>query len=214
VRSPTLARATFAVTALLVLVGVVVAVGVAIDAGNEPERFSDLAWSRALNVFAFFTVQSNLIVGATCLLLALDPGRDSVLFRLFRLAGVIDIAITGVVYQVALADLHELDGKAAVADQILHAIVPILAVLGWLVLGPRGLATRADALRAMVVPGAWLVFTMLRGPIVDWYPYGFMDVTELGYPRVLVNLLLVAALFGALALGAVALDRRLDRRSS
>ena len=209
-RSRTLARATFAATALLVLVGVVVAVSLAID-GNSDEQFSDLAWSRALNVFAFFTVQSNLVVGVTCLLLALDPRRDSTTFRLFRLAGVIDILITGVVYQVALADLHELDGKAAVADQILHAIVPVVAVAGWLWFGPRGLATRADALRAVLVPLAWLVFTMLRGPVVDWYPYPFMDVTDLGYGRVLLNLLVVAVLFVALALGAVAVDRRLPR---
>lgn len=206
-RSASLARATFAVTALLVVVGVAISVSVAYDGGSE--QVFDSALARMLNVFAFFTIQSNLIVGATCLLLALDPDRDSTLFRLFRLAGVIDIAITGIVYHVAIAGLHELDGKAAVSDQILHSIVPLVAVGGWLVFGPRGRATLADGLRAVLVPLAWLVFTMVRGAFIDWYPYEFMDVPEHGYLQVTLNLVLVALLFVGLALGAVAVDRRL-----
>jgi hypothetical protein len=205
------ARVAFGLTAVLVLVGLIIQISLAIDGGEE--QFSDHAVSRVFNVFCFFTVQSNIIVGITCLLLAMDLDRDSAAFRMFRLAGVIDIAITGVVYHVAIASLHELDGKAAVADQIAHTIVPIVGVVGWLVFGPRGLASRTDAVRAMVVPLAWLVFTMVRGPIVDdWYPYEFMEVPDHGYPRVLLNIAIVAVLFAAIAAGAVLLDRLLTRR--
>lgn len=206
-----LARATFAATAVLVVVAIAIPISLNIEGGREDE-FSDHAWSRVLNIFAFFTILSNVIVGATCALLARNPHRDSPAFRTFRLAGVLCIAVTGVVYHIALASLRQLDGKALVADQILHTVVPILAVVGWLAFGPRGLASREDALRATLVPLAWLAFTLVRGPIVDWYPYPFLDVPVEGYVRVLLNAVIVAVLFVALALGAVALDRWLARR--
>ena len=59
------------------------------------------------------------------------------------------------------------------------------------------------------MPVAWLAFTLVRGPIVEWYPYPFLDVNEHGYPLVLVNVVVVALLYLAFAFGAMALDRRL-----
>jgi hypothetical protein len=207
VTSPTTtARWLFGVTAGLVVVGLVIQGELVVRAD---EAFFDGTAARLFNMFCFFTVQSNVIVGITCGLLARRLDRASPAFRVFRLAGVIDIAITGVVYNVALADLHELDGRAAVADQLLHVVVPILAVVGWLLLGPRGLVAGRDVAWAALVPLAWLVFTLIRGPIVDWYPYPFLDVRDHGYPRVVLNCLVVGALFVALGAGARALDRYL-----
>ena len=68
-------------------------------------------------------------------------------------------------YHIAIAS--EFEGKAAVGDQIHHTVVPILAVVGWPVFGPRGLASQTDALRAVLVPFAWLVFTLV-GPAGPW----------------------------------------------
>jgi len=60
---------------------------------------------------------------------------------------------------------------------------------------------------------AWLVFTLVRGPLVgDYYPYPFLDVAQHGHPTVLVNSAVVAVLFLGLAAGAHLLDRRLDDR--
>ena len=85
------ARALFATTAALVLVGIVIDWAVVVDATDG--YFSTPA-ARVFNMFCYFTVQSNLIVGVTCLLLALRLDRRSELFGVFRIAGVIDIAIT------------------------------------------------------------------------------------------------------------------------
>jgi hypothetical protein len=205
----TTVRAVLGGTAALVLVGLVIQAQASLAAD---EAYFDGAAARLFNMFCFFTVQSNLLVGVTCGLLAWRPdwGTTSAVLRALRLAGLVDIAITGVVYNVALADLRELDGKAAVADQIVHIVVPIVAVAGWLAVGPRGMVAWADVAWAAVVPLAWLVFTFVRGPIVDWYPYPFLDVRDHGYPLVLLNSAVVALLFLALAAGARALDRRLS----
>ena len=203
------ARATFAVTAAAVAVALVIQVSVA---ANADEGAFDSAAARALNVFAFFTVLSNILVGVTSLLLALDRARPTPAFRAARLAGVLCIAVTGVVYHIALADLQQLDGEALVADQLAHTFVPVVAVVAWLVFGPRGLVEWDDVVRAALVPVAWLAFTLARGAAIDWYPYPFLDVDDHGYPQVLVNAVVVAALFVALAAGARALDRRLVSR--
>ena len=206
VTPPVAARALFAVTAAIVVVGMVVQWSVVVDATDG--YFSTPA-ARVFNMFCYFTVQSNLIVAVTCLLLALNLDRSSELFRMFRIAGVVNIAITGVVYHVALADLQELDGQAAVADQLLHVVVPVVAVVGWLLCGPRGLVDRQTVVLAALIPLAWCVFVLIRGPVVDFYPYPFIDVRLHGYARVFLNIGLVGLLFVALGAAAVWADRHL-----
>jgi len=204
-------RVWFAVTAVVVTAGIIIQLVVTATTSNGyfPENPD-----RVFNVFAFFTIQSNLLLGATTLLLALNRGGDSLLFRTLRLNGVLCIAVTGIVYHVALAGLDELSGGAAVANLLLHTITPLLGVLGWLFFGPRGQTDTTVVGWSIVYPLLWLVFTLIRGEGTGFYPYPFVDVSEHGYGRVLLNCLLVALLFLALAAGATLLDRRLRRRTT
>jgi hypothetical protein len=204
--SRNVARWLFAVTAACVVVGVAIAT---VQAAQDENGYFTTASGRVFNVFCFFTVQSNLIVAVTSVLLAVDPDRRSTAFAVFRLAGVVDIVITGVVYHIALADQQDLEGSAAVANQLLHVVVPILAVVGWALYGPRGLVSWRIVGLATLIPLAWVAFTLVRGPIVDWYPYPFIDVIEIGYAQAIVNVVLVALVFVVLAAAAVTLDPRL-----
>ena len=136
-------------TAAAVFAGVLIQV--LVSAGNEEGLFPTAA-GRVFNVFCYFTIQSNLVVGVTSLMLALRPERDSELFRVFRLTGLVAITVTFIVFHVALSHLVDLEGWAKVADQILHTVVPVLAVATWLAFGPRGLVDRGTALLALVPP--------------------------------------------------------------
>ena len=64
-----------------------------------------------------------------------------------------------------------------------------------------GLARAWHGLTGLVVvyPVARLAFALMRGPIVDFYPYPFMDVRAHGYRQVLLECLAVAVLFVGLA---------------
>ncbi|MFC0627019.1 Pr6Pr family membrane protein [Kribbella deserti] len=202
-------RSWFAGTALVVAIGIVVQVfATARSAGtgfypDNPER--------VLNIFAYFTVQSNLLLGATTLLLAIRPERTSVLFRTLRLNGVLCMAVTGIVYHLVLAGLDDLSGAGAVANLILHTITPLLGLIGWLVFGPRGQTGDRVVAWSIVFPVLWLVFTLIRGSFTGFYPYPFVDVDEHGMATVLLNCLLVALLFLGLAAASTMLDRRLRR---
>jgi len=205
------ARAWFGLTAFAVLFGLIVQVLVS---ANATEGFFDTTGGRVFNVFCFFTIQSNLIVGVTSLLLALDPRRSSTVFKAFRLTGIVSITITGIVYHTVLRGLFDLERWALVADNVLHTIVPIIAVVGWLVWGPRGLTSARIMRLSVIFPICWLAFTLVRGAIVDFYPYPFIDVIRLGYVRVFVNCVWVAILYLGVAAATIALDGWLTRIAS
>jgi len=207
-------REFFALTAAVVTSGLVLQLVLA--ARNDEGSFASVA-GRIVNTLSFFTIQSNILVAITTAMLAVRLVRTSTAFRVARLAAVIAIAITGVVFHLALSDLHELTDKAAAADWILHTASPILCVVGWLVFGPRGQVTRRVVGLCATFPLLWLGYTLIRGEIVDdrfgrpYYPYPFLDVGDLGYGTVAVNIVIVAALFTVLALLALVVDRRLPR---
>ncbi|WP_330299046.1 Pr6Pr family membrane protein [Streptomyces sp. NBC_00503] len=217
------ARAWFAATAACVAVGVIIGVvlswqnhmPVVAATGESYEKFGGSPLGRALNDFAFFTVQSNLIVGVTCLLLAINPNRPSTVFRVFRLAGLVAISVTGIVFHVALGDLLELDSWALAADRLKHFVVPIMAVVGWLAFGPRGLTSPRIVKLTVLFPLAYMLFTIIRGPLSsDWYPYPFANVEALGYLKVIINGVWIGLLFVALAAGAAWLDKRLQTKEA
>jgi hypothetical protein len=208
----TVGRVWAAVTGTIVVAGIVIQLLVT---ANGHEGFFPDNPERVFNVFAYFTIQSNLLLGGTALVLAAQPERrPSVLFRTLRLNGVLCIAVTGIVAHAVLAGLVDLDGWAAVADFLLHTAAPVAGVLGWLLFGPRGAVSWQIVGWSIVFPLLWLVFTLVRGEFVGFYPYPFVDVGLHGYARVLLNCLLVAVLFLALAAGATTLDRRLSRKAT
>ncbi|WP_380164152.1 Pr6Pr family membrane protein [Jannaschia sp. R86511] len=208
-RTPGLARAWFLLTAVVVLVAV--AVQVPVSAAVETGFFARPLY-RGLNVFAFFTIQSNLLVALSALLTAWQPERDGPLRRVLRLTSLVAITVTGVVYHSVLAGLVELSGWGLLADLLVHTVVPLLAVLGWLLFGPRGRTGWWVVLASAVFPVLWLVLTLVRGPLVGgFWPYPFVDVDELGWGQVLINCAGVAVLFLGLAALAHGVDRLLLR---
>ena len=205
-----LARVWFGLTAALVIVGLIIQIAVTWNFTGG--HFSTPA-ARIFNLLFFFTILSNILTGVTNGMLSLHPGRCPVGFRIARLSGLIGIAVTGIVYHGVLAENHHLEGWSLVADVILHSLVPVAAVLGWLVFGPRGQITPRIVKLSILFPAVYCAVTLIRGPLVgDWYPYPFIDVAQHGYARVAVNCALVAVLFVGLAAGAWWLDGLLSRR--
>jgi len=143
------AQPWFATTAAAVLAGLIIQIGV--SSGNT-SVFGGSPLGRSLNIFAFFTIQSNVIVGATTLLLAINPGRASAVFRAFRMMGLVGITVTCVVFHVVLSHLLDLDTWAEAANQLQHTVVPVLALVGWLAFGPRSLTSARVAKLSVLFP--------------------------------------------------------------
>jgi len=58
----------------------------------------------------------------------------------------------------------------------------------------------------------WMAFTLIRGAVIHWYPYPFINVAAIGYAKAALNAFWVALLLLGLAAGATALDARLGPR--
>lgn len=212
------ARAFFALTAVSVCIGVALELWLSYHAQTvlPPHagftRTFGPGLDGALNQLVFFTTESNVILGLTALLLALDPNRRSEIFHVFRIVGLIDIAITAVIYNVLLAGDVQPQGLGIVANAIQHMINPALAWIGWLLFGPARELTVRRVVLAGLVPLAWGVATLVRGALVDWYPYSILDVPRLGYGGVALYILAVLLLFLFIAGVLALLDRQLGVR--
>lgn len=209
--SAALARLWFGATTLLVWGGLILAVRLAHQDAHGPFR---RGWPNALNEFAYFTEQSQLLVGAACLLLAIRLGRASMFVRTLRLTGVVAIIVTGVVYHVLLSANAPSSGWARIENVDLHTVAPIAAVLGFVLFGPRGLITPRTVGLTLIFLVGWALFTTVRGAFIGWYPYGFIDAAAKGYPRVLLNALGLAIVYVAIGFLCLAIDRGLARRAS
>ena len=163
-----------------------------------------------IRFFSFFTILSNLLVVISSVPPALgrEPGYVQ---RVLRLSALVGIIITGVVHWFLLRPDADLSGFTAVVDAITHVVVPILTVLVWLTVGPRGLISRAVVLGSFLYPVLYAGWTLAHGALTDWYPYPFIDVPTVGYPQALTMAAIILGSFALLAVLAWLLDLALLR---
>lgn len=200
---------SFALVLQLVLV---IQGGAHIPADTDPDiaraAGPDLV-TRLVRYFSYLTIWSNILVFVVCGTLAVGADRDTALWRALRLDAVILCFGGGLVHFFLIRPHVDNQGWDRAADKLLHMVVPLLAGIGWIVFGPRGRAAVRDIGPFLVIPIFWLVYTMVRGAFVDWYPYPFMDVNVHGYAAVLAMCVGVSVLMLVLAFGAVKLDKTL-----
>lgn len=167
--------------------------------------------SRVTDTLSYFTLWSGTVVAlaATALARSSDDARWR---RVLLLDALLMTTVTAIVYQLLLAPSTDVQGWSLLTDPWLHVVTPLATLVVWLGWGPRGWVTGRLVPSALVVPVLWVGWMLARGAVLDAYPYGFVAVSELGYPRVLltVAVILVFGLVVAAALWAV--DRALVRR--
>lgn len=168
-----------------------------------------------INFFSFFTIQTNIPTAAAMLLPVVAP--DSGLGRFLarppvRTAIAGYIIVVGIVYFVLLRNLGHPQGWTLYLEYLLHYVMPPLFVLDWLLFVPKGEVAWRNGLVSLGFPAAYIVWTLTHGALTGWYPYPFVDVPELGYPRALMNIAGLVAGFLALDLLLVAVDRAMWRR--
>ncbi|WP_106213632.1 Pr6Pr family membrane protein [Kineococcus rhizosphaerae] len=213
-RSPAVSRAWHAVLVLVVLASLVTQTVVLLGAGADVNS-GESGTSRTtafVRFVSYFTVQSNLLVLAAAVSLVLDPVRDGRFWRVLRLDALLGITVTGLVFGAVLAPLLHPTGVAWWINAGFHYVSPVMAFLGWLVFGPRPRVDGRTLAWAFVWPLAWIAYTFVRGSVVDWYPYPFLDVDELGFWAALRNTGFVVVLSVLLLTAFRFADRRLPRR--
>jgi uncharacterized membrane protein len=172
------------------------------------EAYPPSLGDRLLRFVAYFTVESNLLVLVTTARLARDPAHDGPWWRVVRIDAVTGIAVTGLVHWFLLRPLLHLDGADLVADRLLHVVVPVLSVVGWLLFGPRPRVDWSACLRALAWPVGWVVVILVSGGWTGWYPYPFLDHRLHGWGHVVVVCAAITALFVVVLAAQGEYDRR------
>ena len=130
-----------------------------------------------LNFFSFFTVESN--IAAAFVLIALELRAGTALERLargIRPSVTLYMTMTGVIYAVLLAPASADVGLTAQwVDVIVHEIAPLIVFLDWILAPPDRRPVIRDVRLWLIFPVVYVAYSLIRGPIADWYPYPFLD---------------------------------------
>ena len=203
-RTVHLVVAVVAWAALLLQLALVVS-GSAVLVEDDPPGLG----ARIYRFFAYFTIESNLLVAVASTVLAREPALDRRGWRVARIAGLVGITVTGLVHFFLLRPLLDLDGLDRVADKLLHLVVPALALAAWAWVGPRPRVVAREAAYALCWPLVWLAWTLVVGRVDGWVPYPFLDADDKGWGSVAVVSVGITVLFLVLFAVFGWLDRRL-----
>jgi hypothetical protein len=202
-------RRAFAVLRLIVAIGVLAAV-VGQFAKSLPMVASPGAF--AANFLSFFTIDSNLLTVAMLgagAWLGFRTQRDPARYTMFRASVTAYMATTGVVYALLLRDVS-LDQATTLpwSNEVLHVVAPLYVVLDW-IFSPGRSPIRWDRLWLILTfPVIWLAYTLIRGPIVGWYPYPFLNPAQSGgYASVVLYIVAIAGFIGIVGVIVVWLSR-------
>ncbi len=182
-------------TVLRLLMAVTVLAAIATQLANTVS----LGYS-VMNFFSFFTIQSNVIgvIAVSTAALAGDAARSSVWLSQLRGAATLYMGITGMIFSLLLSGA-DVQTPIPWVNSVLHYVFPLFIVIDWLVdRSVRPLSFR-QGLVFLAYPVAYLAYSLIRGPIVDWYPYPFLDPRTNGYLFVAVMSVFVAVVGLALA---------------
>lgn len=175
------------------------------DAGYSG-RF-EAGWEHMLNQPSYFTFLSCLLVLITSVPLVVRPHIRSASFHAVRIAGVVCVVITGSVFNLLLRDSVPLEGVEWINDRVAHVVAPVVTPAVWVLFGPRGGVTWLRILASSVFPLGWLAVTLLRGPVIDWYPYRILDVAGSGWGTVVPYVVGILAFYFVVAAAMWLIDR-------
>lgn len=188
---------------VLTLVAIGIQFSISMSLGFSPVSF-----------FSYFTNLTNvivsliLIISAVALLRQREPStRDD----LIRGAGVVYITVVGLVYVVLLRG-EDLGALLPWINTQLHIVMPIVVIADWLYQPPKTKLSLKQAYVWLIFPLAYLVYTLIRGSIIDWYPYPFLNPNVVGgYGSVALYCFAIIAAFFVISWAWITAANKLKR---
>ena len=164
--------------------------------------------------FSFFTILTNILVALALTLPWLAPQSRAGQFfdrPSVRTAILAYIIIVAVIYHYLLAKLWNPQGWELVADTIEHVVTPALYVIDWVLFVPKGTVRWKSAVVWLGYPLVYAVYSLIHGTVTGSYPYPFINVSNLGYDKVLTNMAVLVFVFLGLGVALIGIDRRMGR---
>ena len=170
-----------------------------------------------IRFFSYFTILTNILVALYFTTNLLNKNSKIKLF--FQKPGILTaiavyIAIVGLIYQIVLRHLWEPKGFQMIVDELLHTLIPIEFIIYWLLFEDKKILRWRDILYWLIYPLLYIIYILIRGSFSDFYPYPFINVTELGYKKVAINLFGLLLLFSIFSVFFIGIAKLLAKKAS
>jgi hypothetical protein len=170
-----------------------------------------------IRYISFFTISSNLLATICFYFIIGNPGPDAKSFfaRYKTIAAItVYMFVVGLVYNMVLRGQHPaLEGGAMIANELLHVVMPLLILTYWLVFAEKNTLEWKSIFPWLIYPLVYCIYTLIRGGIVHFYPYPFMNVDFWGLSIVLLHCLYVCIAFFVVSVLLVAVAKVLTKIS-
>ena len=149
-----------------------------------------------IRFFSFFTILTNVLVALYFTCVIFIENKEKLIYKPgFLTAITVYIMMVGSVYQIALRHVWQPQGLQRVVDELLHSIIPVIVIIFWGLYETTKSIKYSQILKWIFYPLIYLLFIMIRGSISNFYPYPFVDVTNLGMTKVLINSAILIVVF-------------------
>ena len=147
-----------------------------------------------IRFFSFFTILTNIIVSVCYTSLLLRPGKF--LSRPGVITAVaVYITVVGLVYNVILRYIWDPQGLQFIVDELLHTFNPVWFILFWFIYKSKTSIKWKDVILFLIYPLVYILYVFARGAISGFYPYPFINVSELGYETAILNAFYITLVF-------------------
>jgi hypothetical protein len=188
--------------------------------------FSSVVWQissrvisnvfRPWEYFSYFTIQTSLIAIVTLSVagwFAWNGRAETRVLNIVRLSTVTFTVVVTLVYNLLLRGLPDAaaDGDyiwPVLPNEILHVWAAIFMLIDWM-LSSRRINLRVRTIFwVLLFPLAWLVYSIIRGLMVDWWPYWFINPNEpAGITGMLTYIVGIMLFLLTVAIGLIGLQR-------
>jgi hypothetical protein len=178
---------------------------------------------RPFEYFAYFSIVSAIFAGLLLLLtsvMAFKNQEETKRVEIARLSLTVAMIVVGVVYHALLSNVANdvRDGDyvwPVFPNEFIHTYAPILIVLDYLLSNKAFNIRLRAAFWVAVFPLAWLVFSLIRGTVTNWWPYWFINPNEeAGIPGMLSYIGAITVFFLVLGFAVLGIKKLIRKALS
>lgn len=166
-----------------------------------------------IRFFSFFTILTNILVAVYFSFQVFEAKHPKL--RIHRpgtlTALTVYITVVGLGYQILLRHLWSPTGLQWLVDELLHSVIPVLVILYWYLYEHTTAVDFRRMVTWLLYPFVYLTYIILRGHISGFYPYPFVNVTDLGLAQVFINSFLFALVFVLVSFVFISFGRKIQR---
>ena len=160
-----------------------------------------------IRFFSFFTILTNILVALYFTGVSFDVSFTKISGVLTAVT--VYIFVVGIVYQSVLRHLWQPTGMQRIVDELLHTVNPLFVIIYWYLYENKRDVRYGQALAWLIYPAAYLAYSLIRGNFSGFYPYPFINVSEIGMEQALLNSGLLGLIFFAVGCLFILIGRKI-----